>query len=72
MKNNIVLPLCLLGLILSSYARTDTDSAKTAKGVVTLSGSARSLDQIGKAIALSLDTGEVTQVISSVKLEKAP
>jgi hypothetical protein len=39
------------------------------KGVVTLTGTARTLDQIGKAIALSLDTGGVTQTISQIKLQ---
>lgn len=42
------------------------------KGVVTLTGSAQTLDQIGQAIALSLDTPGVTKSISEIKLEKSP
>jgi osmotically-inducible protein OsmY len=42
------------------------------KGVVTLNGSAHSLDQIGKAIAVALDTPGVTQTISLVKLDATP
>ncbi len=41
-------------------------------GVVTLNGSAPSLEQIGRAIALALDTGGVTQIISLIKLDAAP
>jgi hypothetical protein len=55
---------------------SDTSSAKidvTAdKGIVTLKGSAQSLDQIGKAIALSLDTPGVTQTIAQIKLGANP
>lgn len=43
--------------------------AAVEKGVVTLSGSARSLDQIGHAVALALDTDGVTKAISTIKLE---
>jgi osmotically-inducible protein OsmY len=42
------------------------------QGVVTLNGTARTLEQIGKAIALSLDTGGVTQTISQIKLQTVP
>jgi hypothetical protein len=42
---------------------------KSEKGVVTLQGSAHTLDQIGTAIALALDTPGVTQIISEVKIE---
>lgn len=38
-------------------------------GIVTLKGTASSLDQIGKAVAVSLDTGGVKQVVSTIKLE---
>lgn len=41
-------------------------------GVVTLKGTARTLDQIGRAIALSLDTGGVTQTISQITLQPSP
>jgi hypothetical protein len=39
------------------------------KGVVTLKGSAQSLDQIGRAVAVALNTGGVTQAISLIKLD---
>jgi osmotically-inducible protein OsmY len=38
-------------------------------GVVTLNGSVKSADYIGKAIALALDTNGVHQVISLLKVE---
>jgi len=38
-------------------------------GIVTLKGTASSLDQIGRAVAVSLDTGGVKQVVSTIKLE---
>ena len=41
-------------------------------GVVTLSGSAHSADQIGRAVAVALDTGGVKQAISQIKLDTAP
>jgi len=41
----------------------------TDKGVVTLTGAAHSLDEIGKAIAVSLDTPGVTKAVSEIKLE---
>ncbi len=54
------------------HADSDTASlkidVKAEKGVVTLDGTAQSLDQVGKAIALSLDTPGVTQAISLVKV----
>lgn len=54
----------------------DTASLKlevTAEGgVVSLGGSAHSLDQIGTAIALSLDTPGVTKTVAQIKLESAP
>jgi len=54
----------------------DTSALKIAveaeKGVVTLNGSAHSPDQIGKAVALSLETGGVTQVVSLIKLDTTP
>lgn len=54
----------------------DTSALKIAveadKGVVTLNGSAHSPDQIGKAVALSLETGGVTQVVSLIKLDATP
>jgi hypothetical protein len=39
------------------------------KGVVTLKGSAHTLEQVGNAIALALDTPGVTQTVSEIKLE---
>jgi hypothetical protein len=42
------------------------------QGTVSLEGSAASLQQIGKAVALALDTDGVTQAISKIKLETAP
>ena len=39
------------------------------KGVVTLSGTAQSLDQISRAMALALDTDGVTKTISLIKVE---
>ena len=57
-------------------ADTDTSALKlevsATNGVVSLSGSAQSLNQIGKAVALALDTGGVTQTISTIKLESTP
>lgn len=54
----------------------DTTALKIAveanKGVVTLTGFAQSPEQLGHIIALSLDTGGVTQVVSLIKLETAP
>lgn len=44
-------------------------SASADDGIVTLTGSASSLDQIGKAVAVSLDTPGVKQVVSTIKLE---
>lgn len=41
-------------------------------GVVTVSGSAHSLDQIGRAMALALDTAGVTQAISTIKIAATP
>lgn len=56
-------------------ADADTSSAtitvKAEHGVITLEGSAHSLDQIGRALAVALDTGGVTQAISVIKLEPA-
>ena len=37
--------------------------------VATLTGSARSADQIGRAMALALDTEGVSKVVSRIKLE---
>lgn len=45
--------------------------ATVEKGVVTLTGSARSLDQIGRAVGIALDTDGVTKAISTIKLEPA-
>jgi hypothetical protein len=42
------------------------------QGIVSLEGSAASLQQIGKAVALALDTDGVTQAISKIKLDAAP
>jgi len=42
---------------------------KADKGVVTLRGSAHTLEQVGQAIALALDTPGVTQTVSEIKLE---
>lgn len=39
------------------------------KGVVTLNGTVKSIDLIGRAIELSLDTDGVTQVVSLLKVE---
>jgi hypothetical protein len=41
------------------------------QGIVTLDGSAASLQQIGKAVALTLDTDGVTKTISKIKLDTA-
>jgi len=53
----------------------DTSSLKIAvaadKGVVTLTGKAHSLDQIGKAVALALDTNGANQAISTITLDPA-
>jgi len=43
--------------------------ATVEKGVVTLAGTARSLDQIGRAVGVALDTEGVTKAISTIKLE---
>lgn len=55
---------------------TDTSALNIAvsasKGIVTLDGSAHSLDQIGKAVALALDTDGVNQAISKIKLDPTP
>lgn len=57
-------------------ADTETSALKIKvevdTGVVTLNGTARSLDQIGHAVALALDTGGVTQAISLIKLDATP
>ena len=42
---------------------------KADKGVITLQGSAHTLEQIGTALALSLDTPGVTQAVSEIKIE---
>ena len=39
------------------------------KGVVTLNGTVASADLVGKAVALSLDTNGVSQVVSLLKVE---
>lgn len=38
-------------------------------GVVTLTGTARSIDRIGRAVAIALDTPGVTQAISTVRVD---
>ncbi len=40
-------------------------------GEVTLKGTAKSADQVGRAIALALNTAGVTKVSSEVKIEAA-
>lgn len=45
-------------------------TVEAKEGAITLTGSAQSLEQIGRAMALSLDTGGVTQATSQLKLEK--
>ena len=44
-------------------------SVNTTEGVVTLSGSASSADQISKAIALAMETDGVTKVISTMQIK---
>lgn len=67
----------LLVTLVSGKLKDDTDTsalkiAVTAnKGVVTLTGSAHSLDQIGKAVALALDTNGASQAISTITLDPA-
>ena len=41
------------------------------KGVVTLNGTVKSVDLIGRAIVLSLDTEGVTEVVSLLKVEES-
>jgi hypothetical protein len=48
--------------------KLDVDAKKD--GEIKLSGKAHSADQVGKAIALALDTEGVLKVTSSVKLDK--
>lgn len=43
--------------------------AEADDGIVTLKGTAASLDKVGRAIAISLDTAGVKQVVSTIKLE---
>lgn len=38
-------------------------------GVITLTGTARSIDRIGRAVAIALDTPGVTQAISTVRVD---
>lgn len=68
------------GLIISQVSSKLRDEASTSalaidvsadKGIVTLQGSAKSLEQIGKAIAISLDTPGVVQTVSKIKLEES-
>ena len=67
----------LLVTLVSGKLKDDADTsalkiAVTAnKGVVTLTGSAHSLDQIGKAVALALDTNGANQAISTITLDPA-
>jgi hyperosmotically inducible periplasmic protein len=51
-----------------SALKLDVDAKKT--GEVELGGKAQSADQVGKAIALALDTEGVTKVTSKIKLDK--
>jgi hypothetical protein len=45
---------------------------EASKGVVTLSGTAQSLGQIGEAVALTLETKGVSKTISQIKLAGSP
>lgn len=58
---------------LRGYAETAELKIDVAadKGVVTLTGIAKSVDQIGKAVAIALDTDGVTQVTSTMTLASA-
>ena len=69
------------GLIItqiSSKLKDETTTSSLAidvsadKGVVTLKGSAQSLEQIGNAIAIALDTPGVVKTVSQIKLEGTP
>ncbi len=42
------------------------------QGIVTLTGSAHSLDQIGKAVGIAIDTDGVTNAVSTIKLAPTP
>lgn len=58
---------------LRGYAETAELKFEVAadKGAVTLTGIAKSLDQIGKAVAIALDADGVTQVTSTMTLASA-
>ncbi len=68
----------VLKTMVQGKLQADSDTAKTMieveakNGEVTLKGSADSASQIGRAIALTLDTQGVTKVSSEIKVsEKA-
>jgi osmotically-inducible protein OsmY len=44
-------------------------SVSTTEGKVTLSGKVKSPEMIGKAVALALETGDVREVVSVLKIE---
>lgn len=44
-------------------------SVNTTRGVVTLSGSVKNVDDIGKAMFVALNTDGVTQVISTIQVK---
>ncbi len=56
-------------LVADSGLSTLSISVNTTEAVVTLSGSVASADQIGKAIALAMDTEGVIRVVSTLQIK---
>jgi osmotically-inducible protein OsmY len=54
----------------SELANLKIDVNPKATGEIQLEGKALTADQVGKAIALTLDTDGVTKVTSKIKLDK--